>query len=629
MSNLTKEDRLKLEELSNLVTSYYDTPEPAKIGVIRKLSKDREIINSIYVEQDVMYKVDGLQYYSKEEMTYVSEIDSRVMPILEPIYKNLLKKAINDFKKWIMESNGTEPYHYQLQTVYQLLKIIIYKSRADIIYTLLISRGGGKTYSVSGLATFLMFNWDKYILHNKNLDYGIAISTFVDKQLDEFRKNVKGNISSFFQINGKGAFNDKLNNDDEIVIYKNNRPYSKCVFRIATSSMESVHVDLLLSDEAKFYPRTNLHRSVLPCVNGRTGIKVLISSADEYYSEYQNIVERNIREYKKDGIVRHIEFHWKDMVKYNPSYKIAVMGALAALDGNRNDPSFATQYDNKFLSKGGSSFFGMEYMKNIRAVQNYDPLRYMTNEYVIIGGYDIAVTGDSSILTFKAIPNGMGENRKSFLLASIVMNPSKNEEVDIMPRQIPRVCELMAHFNCKAIVVDCTGLGNGADLLLKEEVRNNLELFKDGFDENNIIGFKYAEKNKTDILDYYMNRLKSGLEILPDIHDYETLSSDDSYCESVYKSCYNNPDEDMYPQMVRFLVEHKNFTRKAVINEATKTTKTVFVQAQFKWLHDDTIFSSAKASWVLRLFPYLTNYSDDGFEFGDYGSGGNYMFVGD
>ena len=209
------------------------------------------------------------------------------------------------------------------------------------------------------------------------------------------------------------------------------------------------------------------------------------------------------------------------------------------------------------------------------------------------------------------------------------MNESKNEESDIMARQIPRVCELMAHFNCKAIVVDCTGLGNGADLLLKEEVRNNLELFKDGFDENNIIGFKYAEKNKTDILDYYMNRLESGLEILPDIHDYETLSSDDSYCESVYKSCYNNPDEDMYPQMVRFLVEHKNFTRKAIINEATKTTKTVFVQAQFKWLHDDTIFSSAKASWVLRLFPYLTNYSDDGFEFGDYGSGGNYMFVGD
>ena len=630
MSNLSKEFKENLKQLSTLVTQFYETPEPAKIGVIRQLARDRETICAIYVEQDTKRKSTGIDVYTKEEMLMISEIDDRIMRILTPIFDKLIKSCINDFNKWMKEVNCLSPYMYQLQTVHQLIKIVITRSRPDIIYTLLISRGGGKSFSLSGFSSFFQTHWDKYILHNKNQDYGIAISTYVDKQLDEFRKNVKGNLANHFNYY-KGNTNLKiiLNNPDEIVIYKNGRPYSKCMFRIATSSMESVHADLLLADEAKFYPRSNLLTSVIPCVGGRTGIKILISSAHEYYSEFQGIVERNIRDYKKDGIVRHIEFHWEKMTKYNPSYLMTVMSALSAVDGNRNDPNFATQYDNKFLSKGGSSFFNMQYMKDIGSALEYNPLIYMNDNYTIVGGWDIAVTGDNSLLTFKAIPNGVGENRKSFLIAQILMNQSKSEAVDITPKQVPRIVELMALYNCKAIVVDCTGLGNGADILLKEEVRRSLDSFKQGFDESNIIGFKYGEKNKVDLLDFYLNRLKGGMEVLPLVHDFTQIDADDSYSEAVYKQMYNLGGDELYPQMVRFYVEHKHFNKKVEFNEYTKATKTIYVQANYKWLHDDTIMSSAKASWCLRLFPHLTNFYSNDDIYADYGDGGNYVYCDD
>jgi hypothetical protein len=141
MSNLSKEYRAKLNELEDLVTQYYEAPAPAKIGFLRKLSVGREVVNAIYIGQDTRRESMGIEWYTPNEMAMVSNIDTKVMAILEPVYESLLNKCIRDFKQWMLEVNDLTPYVYQLQTIYQISKIVIWKARPDIIYSLLISRG--------------------------------------------------------------------------------------------------------------------------------------------------------------------------------------------------------------------------------------------------------------------------------------------------------------------------------------------------------------------------------------------------------------------------------------------------------------------------------------------------------
>lgn len=631
-SNLSAENKAQLRRIISLCNEFYELPKKStglpveeynliqlkKKLIYKKIAMEREVICAAYVTQETMQQ-SGIKHYTEEEMNEVKSVDQIAMQIMEPVYDRLSKQMLKDAIKWISKVSGLNPYMYQKQTVYQVIRMMVYRSRPDIIYTLLISRGGGKTFSLSWLAAFTLLYWDRYIYHVKNMDYGIAVSTAVDKQLAEFKKNIRGHIETFFKMFGDSVdLSISAKNAEEIIIYKDGKPYSKCIFRIASPSMESVHVDLLLGDEAKFYSRQNLFKSVLPCVGGRTGIKVLISSADEYYCEFQRLVESNIKEYKKDNIIRHIEFHWENMIQYNPSYQITVMSQLKAVGGNRNDPTFATQYDNKFLSSGGSDFFDISTMLKCGYIKKWNPQPLMhSSKYVCIAGWDIGVTGDNSILTFKLAPNGQGESRDLILIASIVMNISKLEIRDIVAKQIPRIIETMIYFNCKAIMVDTSGLGNGADILLKEGIIKKIHEFRDGFDISNVIGVKYSESSKVEMFNNYMNRLKAGLEILPHIQDIERLITDDNYCEVLYKQMYNvGGFDDLLPQMVRFYIEHKFFSKKIEYNEKTGASKIRYVQAPLAWLHDDTLNSSALCSQVLRERPYITN-----FDFDDYSSG--------
>ena len=148
---------------------------------------------------------------------------------------------------------------------------------------------------------------------------------------------------------------------------------------------------------------------MLPAVGGRSGIFVMLSSAHNKWSQYQEYVEMNmeldLEDYHNLGTrcimsgsneTRDLCFngrrlfiqHWSQMIRYNNKYAITIQRALNAVDNNRDEESFATQYDNRFLAVKSASFFDIRALKEMKTVfQHYDAHKYLNNyNYCIIAG---------------------------------------------------------------------------------------------------------------------------------------------------------------------------------------------------------------------------------------------------
>ena len=166
-----------------------------------------------------------------------------------------------------------------------------------------------------------------------------------------------------------------------------------------------------INDESKFLTKQAIQTSLLPTVGGRNGIFVMLSSAHKYWSQYQEYVETNMKKDEEDkenygtpceqsgSMVdgnlcfngrRCFVQHWSQMIKYNNLYAMTVQRALNAVDGNQDEESFATQYNNKFLAIKTSSFFDIKQLSdNGKTFQNYNAYQYLNNvNYCVIGAVD-------------------------------------------------------------------------------------------------------------------------------------------------------------------------------------------------------------------------------------------------
>ena len=153
-NNLSDENRAQLRKLIDICNKYYELPKKTlglpveeykeiqakKKQIYKDLAREREVICAVYVTQDTM-KQSGLKFYTDDEMNEVRAVDQVVMQIMEPVYDKLSKQMLKDAVKWIKKVSGLTPYTYQKQTVYQVIRMMVYRSRPDIIYSLLISRG--------------------------------------------------------------------------------------------------------------------------------------------------------------------------------------------------------------------------------------------------------------------------------------------------------------------------------------------------------------------------------------------------------------------------------------------------------------------------------------------------------
>lgn len=488
------------------------------------------------------------------------------------------------------------------------------------------TEGTTKTYTLSVVGTFLLLHWDMYILHNASTDWVLIVTAPQDVQLASFKNYINelidvskgiGIISDSYKVSSELNLVQTKRNDSEINLNRENgAKYGIVYFRLGSKQVESLHGNLLLSDESKFLSKRDLQVSMIPAVGGRSGTFVMLSSAHDKWSQYQEYVERNMEQDIEDNHnfgTRCIQSgsmeegnlcfngrrlfvqHWSQMIRYNNSYAMSVQRALSAVDGNRNDESFATQYDNRFLSVKSASFFDINTLKDGQTFQNYDVQSYINNvNYCIIGAVDFAITGDISDFTIKAIPNTWGSSRPAVLLYKYVMNPSKDKTSDSIVNQLPKILKYVKLYNISALALDETGLGKSSPELFKELLRKECYT---KLSEDNVFGIEFKAKRRTDILEFYWSRLQSGLEVMP---KFPVQWEDEDNMKRMYMEAVNRIDgQSCY---IRHLYEHRMFNRNEIKDEQGNIIID-YRQSNYRWLHDDSIFSSALASYILFLKP--------------------------
>ncbi|MGL5050606.1 MAG: hypothetical protein ACRC6E_08300 [Fusobacteriaceae bacterium] len=491
-----------------------------------------------------------------------------------------------------------------------------------------------KSYSLSVCKVFLALYWDTYVIHNKYTDFVMLLVGPSEEQVGPFRSYCHDFIKTCV---GAGIISDKktesseLNlvvstqNQEEIMIsHLSGSKFSTIFLKLGTQKIEGKHSNICLCDEAKFLNTRDFRNSIVPATGVRKGVLLLLSSAHDRYSEFQRIVESNrkldeedhhekntklIKSGSDDNMDfcfngrRHFQQHWRKMIISNPDYALNVERNLEAVGGNEKDSSFLTQFNNVFLGTNQSTFFDLKALQKAQVFRRYDALSYINNtNWCIVAGVDFAITGDRSLMTVKAIPNGWGSNREAILLFLIILNPSKCKAVDSIHNQIPRVYNYIKMYNISAVVMDETGIGKSAPEMLREKIREeNYTKIR----EQDVIGIEFKQKNRAEILEFYWSRLQSGLEVLPafpkEWEDEDTL-----------KKIYVNSDGkvDSNSCLIHFLYEHRRFGRTEIKDEKTGELRLEFRQSEGKFLHDDSIFSSSLCSYILNVNPTIYSLSD-------------------
>lgn len=389
------------------------------------------------------------------------------------------------------------------------------------------------------------------------------------------------------------------------------------------------HANLVNIDEARFIKASVLHTSIFPTATGRGGTIFLLSSAGKNYSEFQRFVTENIvadmeeleqginpnvicktRDKKPfdknrmDNVMvfegrRCIISNYREMVLENPTYALSIHRAKQ--EGEQSE-SFKTQYENMFLSTSSSSFFDpkslSEQYKDIFLEENIE--KYLnTPKWTIFMGFDVASTNDSSVLTIKAIESSYGQNRKSKVIALYIMNPNKNSNLDSLLNQCHAVADLVKRYKASALVVDESGIGKSATVYIKEALMRDRYY---GINQGNIFPVVITSGNRNSIIEFYYNRIQSGLEMFG---KFDKTWNEEEVLKALYINAKSSTSEEA--TNIMFMYEHLKFTRTAYKDEKSGMLKVDYRSADLKFLGDDFVLSSALCSWALSLNPAIMN----------------------
>lgn len=579
----------------------------------------------------------------------IEEMNKKTYDILNPIYDELLRGALEHCEEWYkrvrmaMGEEEPEIFDYQSDELRFFFRSIIRKEFAENIYTLAMSRGSGKTYMLSVGVAFLAIYWKEYIFHAVSTDYTILFTAPYDKQLDSFRRyfteilSVCKNIGIIATTEGDdsetGVYEFK-NNKGEYGLRNQNGGSNHCniINRLSAESLEGVHCDLGILDEAKMISKNIFLTSLLPTVGGRNGILLAMSSASSTHCYFQTLVEQNVdfdrtllEQGGRDYIYMKGQFNergfecmgetlfiknFRSMIVENYQYTQTIQRFLNTIGCNISemdsiqDPSWLSQYENIFSSDKKSSFFDIGDMRQLDCVKDVDPNFYIGNSnWVIVAGWDVAVDNDQSILTIKAIENKVGTNRKSVLLSTDCLNPNRNPVSEATHKQADSILRLCIYNKVASLVIDTTGIGKGLDVMIKESLR---EIRKSNpsivLQENNIFGVNINVSTRNEFMENYYKRLTNGLEIVPLIPKEVEDESDGRRQYSLAMDAY-----DSKSMMIKFIHEHVKFQRVRTHNEKTGIEMTKYIQSNENYLHDDFVLSSSLCSYNILKNPALLN----------------------
>ena len=614
------EDRKEeLNTILSLIDKYrIETDTDSKNHLIKMLAVRHIVTKGLLTEE-----MKGMIH--EDDISSVIIVDKKIREVLMPIYSQLTLMATNHLEQWFISLQrkkgvlNPKLYKYQKRLAKFLLKAIIENERSDLIYCLLISRGAGKTYTMSMVGAFLLLFHNRYVISNSYADYLIANTCPTNQQLISFQKYyhefIELSSSSDEEIGlvGRNEKEESLlglyikyKSMNRIELVRNNGGnFSGVYFRLGSENIEGIHVNLIKADEFKFMKKREVYSSILPIIGARNGLFLAMSSASHDYCLFQDVCSKNAdddfgdfldekievdyttrdgRPYEKgnfeniktwEGMRLFIQ-HYSEFMEENSQYSLAISRSLQ--EGYTDE--FLTQYDNRFLATKTSDFFDIKTLKethkNIFEDDNLQ--KYMDNpKYVLIGGLDPAVSGDNSILTIKALESGYGENRNTKIITQYMLNPMKNKNSEHILNQAKSVVEIIKQYKLKSLVIDESGVGKSMSNYIKDILREEFSFI---IDPKNIIGVVITSGNRTQLLDYYYNRIQSGMERFFHIpKEWE----EEEFLKKMYVNSLKLSSEEALKIMT--IYEHSKFIRSIIKNEETSMIKITYTQAQLNFLH--------------------------------------------
>ena len=232
--------------------------------------------------------------------------------------------------------------------------------------------------------------------------------------------------------------------------------------------------------------------------------------------------------------------------------------------------------------------------------ENDNIQKYLNDpKYTIIAGLDPAVTGDNSLMFIKALESGFGEDRTTKIIAIYMLNPMKDKNLESIVSQSKSVAQLIEQYDIKSLVVDESGVGKSMTNYIKDELRR-MRYYR--IDYKNIVEYVITSGNRNTLLEYYYNRIQSGLE---KFFGYSKEMLEEENLKKLYVNALKSNSEKALEIIT--LYEHVKFVRTVYKDEKTNQVRVEYRQAELNFLHDDSIFSSALCSHILSINPTLTN----------------------
>jgi phage terminase large subunit-like protein len=211
--------------------------------IIRFLAKKEVTLKGMICFDDI---------YSKTENDFIIHLLNKIEVILDPIFETIIDSAFKDYLRWfkLITTDGdknVELSQTQMKMIYWIMYRAIRKKSISDIYSVVMPRGGGKSYIIASLGVFFAYEHEKYCINKTDNKYVILITSPSEDNLTQFLSYVR-DFSERTNIRYNSGIELARNNDDLIRLKKNNITYSEIFFKLAGRNAKAIEgVNLLPS----------------------------------------------------------------------------------------------------------------------------------------------------------------------------------------------------------------------------------------------------------------------------------------------------------------------------------------------------------------------------------------------
>jgi hypothetical protein len=314
----------------------------------------------------------------------------------------------------IVSYGGTELSLHPYQTTFarRVIESILLNDGARI--TALFSRQGGKTETVSFVATGLVIALPKLAQYNEIVELCPALKAFkqgfwvgifapvLDQAQTLFRR-VRGKVTSKSAKNilNDPEINQAVETSNGAMVALTNGSIIECRSASPTANIESKTYHIAFLDEGQDIETTKMRKSISPMLAYTNGTMVMSGTCNTKKSGFFEQIMKN-KQAMMYGNSRqnHFEYDYRTVEKYNPAYKSYIEGEKAAYGEDSDE--FRMSYRLEWIFERGM-FTSLDVLESKVLNPKYEIGEWNKfKNWVPIASLDFGKSQDSTVLTYGA-----------------------------------------------------------------------------------------------------------------------------------------------------------------------------------------------------------------------------------